>query len=167
MSLLDRPLYRTRQFFGYFRPRFQDDERAEAAALLGGIWPLFESMTPRDQMHSIDTFRVLRERGCTDAELLSAALLHDIGKGRLAGSRVRLWHRLAYVLLSAGSPRLLRRLTRGRSGLADLHHHAERGAVVAEALGVGADTVSLIRRHHDDDLADECLRMLRAADELC
>lgn len=168
MSLLDRPLYRTRQFVGYLRPRLDDEEQSDAKALLGErLWPLFESMSARDKKHSINTFRALKEIGYEDADLLSAALLHDIGKGRLAGARVRLWHRVTYVLLSAASPRLLRRLTRGRGGLANLHHHAERGAVVAEALGVGPGTVALIRGHHDDDLTDERLGMLRTADESC
>jgi putative nucleotidyltransferase with HDIG domain len=166
--LFNRPLYRTRQFFGSLRPRFQDNERAEAAALLGNrLWPLFESMSARDQRHSIDTFRLLREQRCVDVELLSAALLHDIGKGRLAGARVRLWHRVVYVLLAAGAPPLLRRLTNGRGGLANIHHHSERGAVVAEAFCVGPDAVEMIRRHHDEDIADERLRMLRVADESC
>ena len=166
--MFDRPLYRTRQFFGAFRPRLQADERAAAAAFLGDrLWSLFESMNTRDQRHSIDTFRLLKGQGCVDSDLLSAALLHDVGKGRLAGARVRLWHRVVYVLLAAGAPPLYRRLTNGRGGLANLRHHAERGAVVAEALGVGAATVELIRRHHEDDIADERLGMLRAADESC
>ena len=168
MSLFDRSLYRTRQFFGSFRPRIHDDDRDGAATVLGErLWPLFESMSPRDQKHSIDTFRLLKAQGCVDSELLSAALLHDVGKGRLAGARVRLWHRVAYVLLAVGAPALLRRLTNGRGGLANLHHHSERGAVVAEALGVGPATVELIRRHHEDDITDERLAMLRAADESC
>jgi putative nucleotidyltransferase with HDIG domain len=168
MSLLNRPLYRTRQFFGFLRPSLKHQDQTDAKALLGErLWPLFASMSARDQKHSVETFRVLKERGCLDRDPLLAALLHDIGKGRLAGARVRFWHRVAYVLLSAVSPGLLRRVTRGRGGLANLHHHAERGAVVAEALGVGPRSVSLIRRHHDDDLTDEHLRMLREADDSC
>jgi putative nucleotidyltransferase with HDIG domain len=124
-------------------------------------------MGARDQKHSIDTFRLLKAQGCVDGDLLSAALLHDIGKGRLAGARVRLWHRVVYVLLAAGATPLLRRLTNGRGGLANLRHHAERGAVVAEALGVGPAAVELIRRHHDDDITDTQLGLLRAADESC
>jgi hypothetical protein len=166
--LFSRPLYRTRQFFGYFRPRVENDERAEAKHLLGErLWSLVESMSERDQRHSLDTFRLLREQGHEDPDLLSAALLHDVGKGRLAAARVRLWHRVAYVLLATVAPPLLRRLSDGRGGLADLHHHADRGAVVAEALGIGPIAVELIRRHHDDVPADERLDLLRAADDAC
>lgn len=81
--------------------------------------------------------------------------------------KVRLWHRVAYVLLSAGAPWFVKRLTNGRGGIAALHGHAERGAVVAEALGAPAAVVRLIRRHDDDPTGDEQLRLLRAADEAC
>jgi putative nucleotidyltransferase with HDIG domain len=168
MSLLSRPLYRTRQFFGAFRPRIEDGERLEAQALLGArLWALFESMSKRDQRHSLDTFLVLRNQGRTDPDLLIAALLHDVGKGRLTGARVRMWHRVVYVLLGATAPSILKRMTNGRGGIANLYHHAERGAVVAEALGVGPAAVDLIRRHHEDGATDEQLIMLRAADEAC
>jgi putative nucleotidyltransferase with HDIG domain len=124
-------------------------------------------MNKRDQKHSIETFRILKSQGYADNDLLYAALLHDIGKGRLAGARVRLWHRVAYVVLAAGAPSLLRRMTSGRNSLASLYHHAERGAVVAEAQGLSPAAVELIRRHHDEDHEDELLALLRAADDAC
>jgi hypothetical protein len=161
-----RPFYRARQFFGYFRPRLRGEELVEAASVLGeGLWPLFESMSERDQRHSLDVLAVLRDRGCRDQHLLMAALLHDAGKGRLAGVRVRLWHRVAYVLLSVGTPWVVRRLATGRGGIAALHGHAERGAVVAEALGAPLAVVDLIRRHDDPAADDERFLMLRAADD--
>jgi len=166
--LFERPLYRTRQFFGAISPRIENSERAEAADLLGDrLWLLFESMSERDQRHSLDVLRLLKQRDSHDDELLMAALLHDAGKGRLAGVRVRLWHRVAYVLLSAAAPAALNRLANSRGGLGALHHHAERGAVVAEALGATAAVVELIRRHEERDPPDERLRLLRAADDAC
>jgi hypothetical protein len=143
-------------------------ERVEAAGLLGErLWPLFESMGERDQRHSLDVMRLLMERGCRDEDTLMAALLHDVGKGRIAGVKVRLWHRVAYVLLASVSPWTLRRLGKGRGGLGALHQHAERGAVVAEALGATAAVVELIRRHDERDSPDERLRLLRTADDSC
>jgi len=166
--LFDRPFYRTRQFLGAFRPTVESAERTDARVLLGErLWPLFESMKPRDQRHSLDVFHVLKDQGDHDQDLLMAALLHDVGKGRLAAANVRLWHRVVYVLLGAGPPGLLRRVANGRGGLGALNRHAERGAVVAEALGASAGVVDLIRRHHDDDPHDKPLRTLRIADDAC
>jgi len=166
--LFERPLYRTRQFLGALKPRIGDGERTEAAELLGErLWPLFESMSDRDQRHSLDVCRILKEQGCRDENLLMAALLHDAGKGRLAGVRVRLWHRVAHVLLTTGASAALRRLANGRGGLAALHRHADRGAVVAEALGAPPAVVEIIRRHEERGSSDENLRLLREADDAC
>lgn len=174
--MLSRALYRSGQFFRSLRLRVDATERQEAAALLGErLIPLFDSMTPRDQRHCLDVFWILRQRGCEDTDLLIAALLHDAGKGRLAGARIRLWHRVAYVLLAAASPRLLARTANGRGprvpalteGLRSLHQHCERGAILAEALGAPAPVVELIARHEEKDAADGRLRVLQAADDAC
>ena len=166
--MFERPLYRTRQFFGAISPRVENSERAVAANLLGErLLPLFESMSERDQRHSLDVLRILKQQGSRDDALLMAALLHDTGKGRLAGARVRLWHRVAYVLLSSAAPAALKRLANDRGGLAALHHHAERGAVVAETLGAPTAVVELIRLHEERDSCDHRLRLLRAADDAC
>ena len=62
-----------------------------------------------DQHHSLMVYRALRDRGCTDTEMLSAALLHDSGKG---SGRVPLWVRPAVVLTHAFLPGVLSWLAR-------------------------------------------------------
>jgi len=170
MSLLSRPVYRTRQLLGSLWARVKQNERAEVSRVLGDdLATLFESMSVRDQRHCFDVYTVLLGYGCQDQDVLSAALLHDAGKGRLAGARVRLWHRVAYVLLNAGAPALLARLANGGgpSGLASLHHHSERGAILADALGAPSRVVDLIRRHEDEPRGDDHLQLLRMADDAC
>jgi hypothetical protein len=166
--LLERVLYRCRQFFAALRPRIDEGNRAEAAEFLGEpLFQLFDSMAVRDQQHCFQVYRTLRDRGCGDRHLLTAALLHDAGKGRLSGARVRLWHRVAYVALAAGTPGLLRRIARGRGGLACIHEHAQRGAMLAEALGAPARVVELILLHEERGLQDEAHLQLRLADDSC
>ncbi len=166
MSLLSRALYRARQFREALHPTVSPAEQREAAETLGrGLAPLFASMQPRDQRHCFDVYRSLRRRGCGDREILQAALLHDAGKGRLAGAHIRLWHRVAYVLLEASAPRLLGRLARDRNAFACLHNHPARGAALAQAHGASPAVVELIARHEEHDAANERLQLLRAADD--
>jgi len=166
--LFERPAYRTRQLIKAFNPRINGQERSEAEQLLGReLWPLFDSMSKRDQRHSLDVYRTLKDQGHTDPDLRIASLLHDSGKAALAGVKVRLWHRIAYVLLDAGAPWALRRLTKGSGGLAALNEHPERGALIAEALGAPPSVVELIRRHEGSASVDERQRLLRIADDSC
>ena len=180
-----RAAYRSRQFFGALRARLEKEERAEVAAhLTPAEQRLFSAMDLRDQRHALDVFRVLKSGGQRDASLLAAALLHDVGKGP-----IRLWQRVAFVLLRVVSPRLLRRLAsadappagggsafdRGwRGALGRSLNHAERGAALAKAVGSTAETVRLIRLHRSPTSAssaepagdDVALALLQAADEV-
>ncbi|MFQ5879589.1 MAG: hypothetical protein ACE5IZ_05400, partial [Dehalococcoidia bacterium] len=118
-----RAIYRARQFLGGLTAKVEGHEQAQVAAALGPHQHLFYAMTRRDQRHCLDVFHQLRRRGCADGPLLAAALLHDVGKGD-----VRLWHRAAYVLLAAVSPRLVEALADGdgcgwRGALAALQDH--------------------------------------------
>lgn len=163
-----RAAYRLRQFLGSLRPRVSADERAELAPLLTAAEQrLFDSMTLRDQRHGLDVYCTLRRQGHQDPDLLTAALLHDLGKGRIS-----LWHRVAYVLLSAAAPVLLDRLAAEegagwRQALWRCLHHPERGADMAAAASSTPEVVRLIRLQETDDTGDSRLRLLRAADEAC
>jgi hypothetical protein len=147
--------YRVWQFWRSLRPRpLDDDDRAILATTLppDGC-ALFATMSRNDQRHSLMVYQALRERGCTDDELLAAALLHDSGKG---GGRVRLWVRPPVVLLKTFAPRLLFWLARNdhswwRRPFYNAWHHAEIGADLAAAAGLPARTVLLIRTHHQPD----------------
>ena len=136
-----------------------------AANLTPAEQALFFSMEVSDQRHALDVFRIVKASGRRDASLLAAALLHDVGKGRIS-----VWQRVVFVLLKAVSPQLLRWLAsddgRGWSGaLARSLDHAERGAALAEAAGSTPETVRLIRLHRAPAGDDVALAMLQAADE--
>jgi len=138
---LARALYRSRQVLHALRPRIDAEELRFARALLTEAQSqLFFAMEQRDQRHALAVARRLRESGADDRDLLTAALLHDCGKGA-----VPVWLRVLYVL----APRAVSRLAApGASGVpaaADrLVNHAEFGARVAEAAGAGALAVRLI-----------------------
>lgn len=164
MAFLPRSIYRSRQFFHSVGASIDDEDRAEVARLLTeGQQRLFFSVTPRDQRHCLDVLHALPPEASSDHDLLVAALLHDVGKGR-----VRLWHRVVYVLARAVSPQLLRLLASRIGGVASIVNHSERGAALVEATGASAEVVRLVR-HHETAIPDDDprLAMLRAADESC
>ena len=161
-----RAVYPSRQFFGALRPRIDAGLRAEALGLLREPERrLFEAMNRRDQQHCLEVYRRLRAKGHDDADLLTAALLHDVGKGRIA-----LWHRVAYVLLAAGAPGMVARLAapgNGRGWRQALHrcrHHPKLGAELARRAGSPAAVVALFGA---EELAMDGGRLaaLQAADD--
>ncbi len=162
--VLARATYRSRQFFLSLRPRIDESLRDEAFALLSERErALFTSMTLRDQQHCLNVYKRLRDT-FDDHDLLTAALLHDCGKGKIT-----VWHRVAYVLLDAGAPGLLRRIVAPgdgpgwRQALYRCVHHGELGAERARNAGANARVVGLIRGDSTTDR--DQLAALHAADD--
>ena len=122
------------------------------------------ALSARDQAHSARTAGLLMRNPNSDPELVTAALLHDVGKGEQ-----ELWHRGAYVLIGAVSPRLLRLAARGGPGWRGALHrslrHSELGAEMAGAAGYGEGICNLIAGHHGPIL-DARQQALQWADEL-
>lgn len=148
-------LYRVYQLWRSLavRPLDAEDRAIVAANLPAAAHPVFYAMSRNDQRHSLTVYRALLARGCADADLLAAALLHDSGKG---GGRVRLWMRPVFVLLRAFAPRLLRWLarepeTRWRRPFYSAWRHADIGADLAMRAGLSERAVLYIRAHHQPD----------------
>jgi hypothetical protein len=114
-----------------------NDLETARAALGQRLYPLFASMHPADQRHCLDVYERLQAEGCTDAYMLQAALLHDAGKGRIAGARFGVHHRIAYVAVERLSP-VIDWLARRNHGLASLHNHGPRTVALAREFGVKA-----------------------------
>ena len=129
------------------------------------MMPLFESMPERDQRHCLDVYETLRASGCDDREVLAAALIHDAGKGSLTGARVRLWHRVAYVLLENAPPPLMRAAAGQNRGIDVLQKHGDKGVELAQEFGASPEIVWLLAEMESEGALDERVAMLKAADE--
>ena len=175
-----RPLYRARQFFaavGADRQALGPAELAEAVAWLpAGAMPLFAAMSRGDQRHSLTIWRLLQAQGHTDAALAQAALLHDCAK---QPGGVRLWHRVAVVLVKALWPARwsawAQRETPPHGCRYPFWAHAQHprlGAALAAAAGCDPVAVQLIRRHQepapaggDSDSIGRLLAAFQAVDD--
>jgi hypothetical protein len=159
-------VHRVEQFFGHVRASVTPAETAAArAALPEAAWPLFGAMPVADQRHALDVMARLTASGLDDPDLLVAALLHDAAKGH----RMRLWHRVAGVLLEAVAPAQLARLASPdpRSWRYPFHlylHHPELSAEAAAAAGCSARAAGFIRGVADGADAS-LLAALALADE--
>jgi len=158
--------YRVRQFAKATRAGLNTAEQHEIAEVLAPPFlSLFRSMNGIAQRHGYDVFETLRSRGYSDPDLLAAALLHDVGKGRVGVASRVLWVLLGKLLpgLRAG---IAERSHIGRwLGLwHNLHHPALGSELVADAGG-SLITIWLIRHHDLTDHVDPLLRALQLADD--
>ncbi|MCK9487292.1 MAG: HD domain-containing protein [Dehalococcoidia bacterium] len=177
MSTLARVRYRVRQFIRGLRPALMPTEIALARSMLNPAeFSLFLHAEARDRRHSVDLLLLLNreaeaEDRIPDQPILIAALLHDVGKGRMAT-----WHRIAFVLLNAVSPPLARRVedaqgAEWRRSLWRLRHHAALGADLLEAAGTDPRAVRIVRAHTSpaadyDERDPQVARFIRADDRV-
>jgi len=143
------------------------EEEAFARAVLPPCaWPVFAGMPVADRRHAIDVADRLRTTGHDSPDLLAAALLHDAAKGR----RMRLWHRVAGVLLERLAPGLLRWLAAAdpaswRHPFWLYLHHGPMSAELAARAGCTPATARLIRGVAGGEHEARLLRALTAADD--
>jgi len=97
-----RAQYRIRQFISAVRanasPLGETEARQARSHLPEAAWRLWQTMPRQDQRHSLEVLHTLRATGEVSQALAQAALLHDCAKHR---GGIRLWHRVAVVLLKA------------------------------------------------------------------
>jgi hypothetical protein len=128
---------------------------------------LFRRMQPSEQRHAARMLEELEASGQNDPDLLTASLLHDVGKVLYPLS---LPDRVIIVLCknlfrqipghwSSGTP------TGFLHPFVVAARHPEWGAELAEQAGISSRTVDLIRHHQDTySTRDPLLAALQAVD---
>jgi putative nucleotidyltransferase with HDIG domain len=149
---LDRLAYRLGQFRRHLGSQLDAAELAAARKILTPAqMDLFLQMSPGEQSHSLEVLRRLDAQGERHPDLLTAALLHDVGKTRLP---LRLWER-AWIVLAGrffrreAPSQALEKQPWWQKPLAVAEQHPVWGAEMAQAAGCSARAVSLIRRHQE------------------
>ena len=177
---LQRLVYRGRQFWLALRARPAAQDLEQARIILGpDLFPLFTTMQPGEQVHSLQVLHRLQSQGEEHPDLLAAALLHDVGKSR---RKLRLWERAWIVLARAFlAPQAhqwgcvdandLACLPFWQQPLVVAEQHPAWGAEMVAAAGSPFLAVALIRRHADksarrqSDLEGQLLARLQFVDD--
>lgn len=148
-------LYRVKQFRRALtdRPDQEDLERVESV-LAPLLFDLFSRMLPFEQAHAIRVMKGMTARGYDHPDVLTAALLHDVGKLNVP---LRPLERALAVLVRWLLPGEYDHSGQGEAkgfqkGIVVAARHAEWGAELAAEHGASQRAIFLIR-FHDADLA--------------
>lgn len=163
--------YRLQQTVFYGRQQAMAPEiPADALALLSPpMLHQFRILDPRDQQHLITVHRLLAEQQA-DEDVLTAGLIHDVGKA-CAKCRITVLDRGMHVIFSQFFKWPYKRFAAMEippaplRGLHRLANHPERGALAAQQAGYNDRIVYLVLHHESGGNAtDSGLQMLRQAD---
>jgi HD-like signal output (HDOD) protein len=168
-------LHRTRQIAFHARLAMKgrslasDIPHSIGSRLQLGTMKEFSNLAAADQSHSVAVATELVRCGAPE-HLVTAGLLHDIGKAR-GCYRISVWHRIAHVLLGRFFPNAIVQLrshtrpSRGAGTLWALAVHDIVGAEVVRQLGYDERIQWLVRQHQTTGLDDPELELLQAVDD--
>lgn len=127
-----------------------EDEQARKH-LTPALYMLYTRMRRSERQHSLRVLHALLAEDHTDADLLTAGLLHDVGKTRASFS---IPEKVLVVLVKALAPSLYHRWGQGaprgwRRPFAVSVQHPDWGADMVKAAGGSPTAAELVRRHAD------------------
>ncbi len=161
---VSRFTYRVGQFLKGLRGPSAADDRLALEVLPASLQPLYLGMNGYGRRHAVDVCRALRSQGWSDAALLQAALLHDVGKGSQP-----LVLRSVVVLLEQLAPAISARLGDRPTGpwgfLYRDRMHAQVSADAVLLAGGEPEVARIIAGHYDPSPADPRIRALQAVDD--
>ena len=174
LGLIKEVVYRTKQFVADINPPVLSDVavRVIQAQLYCQEFALYLQYSPSDQAHAYQVFHMLKAADYTNPHLLTAALLHDIGKAQY---KITVWDRVWPVLVKKLMPSLFHQWGEAepvgwKRPFVIIKQHPTWGAIMTEEIGTHPTAVSLIRRHQDKltqilTEEDKLLSLLQWADD--
>lgn len=173
-----RPWYRFMQVWASVtaRPLAPAAQQEIADLLPPPALALFGRFGRSDQQHSYAVMRLLRQAGCTDPDLLTAALLHDVGKTEApVGIIGRSWSTVCYKLLpqqaAVWGQTAWDTASFWQRPLIVYSQHPAWSAQLAAEAGCSPRALHFIRHHQDQNLAitpeTPLLQQLQWADDQC
>jgi hypothetical protein len=170
MAVFGRIRQGLRAMTAFMRPV---DYEAVGEVLTPELLALFKRMRASEQQHCLRVMAALRREGQDDRDLLTAALLHDVGKTRYP---LTLFGRTSAVLITRFAPRLAERWSEGeprgwRRPLVIARRHPAWSGEEMAAAGASERAANLARRHQSEIVIgspaskeDRLLALLIAAD---
>ncbi len=169
---MDAARYRVWQFWRLLTQRIAPQEQAQVQRwLTPALYNVFCRLNLAEQHHAYNVRRTLVESGQTNPDLLTAGLLHDVGKSQMP---LAVWEKVAIVLghrfasqttMAWGNEQLV---TWWRRPFINANQHPAWGAEMISKAGATPLVVELVRRHADKVQVDnplyELLTVLQAAD---
>jgi putative nucleotidyltransferase with HDIG domain len=148
--LLDRILYRYRQFCSTINPKVNPSLLAEARAILPPEWrKIFDRHTKPELAHILRMYnRIKTGEDIPEAEkpeLLILALIHDIGK---TVTRPTLFEKIVKTILPIPN-----------------RAHSAMGAKILQRLGAPRILIKRVRDHHKEGVKDPLLAFFQKLDD--
>lgn len=134
---------------------------------------LFLRLQPSEQAHALRVLQTLQKQGETHPDLLTAALLHDIGKIQVP---LRVWERVLIVLIKRLAPKMANTWGNSKPGgwkraFVVARQHPAWGAALAAQAGTTEFAIRLIQNHQEhlskgdfDPIERRLLTLLQEAD---